>query len=41
MAVTILLVDDDAHVRVLLRERLESAGYQIVEASTSSGLANQ
>ncbi len=32
-AMKVLLVDDDAHVRMLLRERLESAGYQVVEAS--------
>ena len=32
MAVTILLVDDDSRVRVILRRRLESAGYQMVDA---------
>lgn len=33
MPATILVADDDRHVRRILRKRLEQAGYKVVEAS--------
>ena len=35
---TILVVDDDLDVRLLLRECLEMEGYKVIEASDGAGL---
>jgi CheY-like chemotaxis protein len=33
---TVLVIDDDAHVRLLCRRVLESAGYEVIEASNGA-----
>ena len=38
---TILVVDDDAKIRLLLRRCLESDGYRVVEAETEAEVVQQ